>query len=85
MDQQELAEKLKNDPAALRAVMASRDGQALFQALQGNDGGQHLRQAAMEAAGGNTAEMVRLVQQVMASPEGAALVERIKSSIQRQG
>lgn len=85
MDQRELAEKLKNDPAALRSVMASRDGQALFQALQGNDGGVHLRQAAREAAGGNTAEMVRMLQQVMASPEGAALVERINEAIRHQG
>ena len=85
MDQRELAERLKNDPEALRSVMQSRDGQALFQALQGNDGGQRLRQAAMQAAGGNTAKMVRLLQQVMASPEGAALVERINDSIRRQG
>ena len=85
MDQRELAEKLKNNPEALRSVMQSRDGQALLQALQGSDGGQSLRQAATQAAGGNTAEMVRLMHQVMASPEGAALVERIHQSIRNQG
>lgn len=85
MEQQEIVEKLRKNPAALQSLMHSQDGQSLMRALQGNDGGKTLNHAAMQAAGGNTAEMMRLLQQVMGSPEGSALVHRIEETLKKQG
>lgn len=45
MDQKEMMERLKRDPAALQAVMGSRDGQMLLGLLSGSDGGRTLQQA----------------------------------------
>lgn len=83
MDQKEMVERLKQNPAALKSVMQSQDGQRLMQLLSGNDGGKTLNRAAMQAAGGNTAEMVRLISGIMQSADGAALVERINKSLQQ--
>ena len=85
MEQQEIVEKFRKNPAALQSLMQSQDGQNLMRALQGNDGGKTLNHAAMQAAGGNTGEMVRLLQQVMGSPEGSALVHRIEENLKKQG
>ena len=83
MDQQtaQILQQLKNNPAALQALMQSRDGQALLQMLSGGDGGASLQRAAQAAAQGNPAEMARLVCQVMKSPGGAALAERISKAV----
>ena len=81
MDNKELVEKLKGNQAALQALMRSRDGQALRQRLTQSDGGAALQKAAMSAAKGNTSDMVRMVNQVMQSPEGADLIRRINESI----
>jgi hypothetical protein len=54
-----------------------------MQLLSGNDGGKTLNRAAMQATGGNTAEMVRLISGIMQSADGAALVERINKSLQQ--
>jgi hypothetical protein len=83
MDQKEMVERLKQNPAALKSVMQSQDGQRLMQLLSGNDGGKTLNRAAMQATGGNTAEMVRLISGIMQSADGAALVERINKSLQQ--
>lgn len=85
MEQRDIVEKLRKNPAALQSLMQSQDGQSLLRALQGNDGGKTLNHAAMQAAGGNTGEMVQLLQQVMSSPEGSALVQRIEETLKRQG
>ena len=52
MDQQtaQILQQLKNNPAALQALMQSRDGQALLQMLSGGDGGASLQRAAQAAA-----------------------------------
>lgn len=83
MDQREVIERLKRDPSALQSIMQSQDGQRLMQMLSGSDGGAALNQAAMQASGGNTAEMVRMIKNVMSSPGGAALVQRIHDSLQK--
>ena len=49
MDQKEMMERLKRDPAALQAVMGSRDGQMLLGLLSGSDGGRTLQQAVRQA------------------------------------
>ena len=84
MEQWELIEKLRKNPAAVQSLMYSPDGQQLLRTLQGPDGGKTLARAAKEAAGGNSGGMVRLLQQVMSSPEGAALIRRIGENLQKQ-
>ena len=66
-----LVNQLKGNPAMLRALMQSQDGQALMQ------------MAVQSAAKGRPEEMVKMVNQVMQSPEGADLVERINKAVQK--
>ena len=82
MEQSELMEKLRQNPAALQRVMRSQDGQQLMRMLSGADGGSSLNRAAMQAAGGNTAEITKMIQNVMQSPEGAELIRRISERLQ---
>ena len=67
MNEQDMVKKLKNDPAALRSVMQSADGRALLGML----------------SGGDTAALSAMLQRVMATPEGAALVQHLEESLQR--
>lgn len=76
-----LAQQLKNNPAMLRSLMQSRDGQMLMQMLTQGDRGAGLQRAAQEAAQGNPAEMASMIQRIMQSPEGAALVDRISKAV----
>lgn len=78
-----LAKQLQNDPAMLRSLMQSRDGQALLQMLTQGDHGAGLQRAVQSAAKGDTSEMVRLVNQIMQSPGGAELVDRINKAVQK--
>lgn len=83
MDQKEMMERLKRDPATLQAVMQSQDGQMLLRLLSGSDGGRTLQQAVRQAAAGDTAAMSQMLQGIMSSPRGAALVQRIGESLQK--
>ena len=76
-------EQLKSNPAMLRSLMQSQDGQMLLRMLTQGDSGVGLQRAVQAAAKGNTAEMVQMVSQVMKSPEGAALVQRINRTVQK--
>jgi hypothetical protein len=78
-----LAQQLKNNPAMLRSLMQSQDGQALMQLLTRKDQGAGLQRAAQAAANGNPAEITSMIQNLMRSPEGAALVERINKAVQK--
>ena len=77
-----MMKQLQANPAALRRLMQSRDGQTLMQALTRPDNGTGLQQAVQAAARGDTSVMAQLVSRVAQSPEGAALMERISRSIQ---
>ncbi|WP_295762712.1 hypothetical protein [uncultured Oscillibacter sp.] len=78
-----MAEQLRKDPAALKSLMQSRDGQTLMQMLTQGDRGAGLQRAVQSAAKGDTTAMVQMVNQIMQSPEGAELVERINKAVQR--
>lgn len=78
-----LVEQLKSNPAMLQALMQSQDGQALMQMLTQGDRGAGLQRAVQSAARGNPADMVKLVNQVMQSPGGAELVNRINKAVQK--
>ena len=79
----QMAEQLKQNPAMLHALMQSRDGQTLLQMLTQKDHGAGLQKAVQSAARGNTEEMVKMVSQVMQSPDGAALIQRINQALQK--
>ena len=67
-----MMEQLKADPAALRQLMQSRDGQALMQALTRPDNGAGLQRAMQSAMHGDMNVMAELVGRVAQSPEGAS-------------
>lgn len=74
-----MMEQLKADPAALRQLMQSRDGQALTRP----DNGAGLQRAMQAAMRGDTNVMAELVGRVAQSPEGAALMERVSQRLQK--
>ena len=78
-----LAEQLKRNPALLRQLAQSKDGQTLMRMLTQQDQGASLQKAVQSAARGNPAELAQMVTKVMQSPDGAALVERINKAIQK--
>ena len=78
-----LAEQLKRNPALLRQLAQSKDGQTLMRMLTQQDQGAALQKAAQSAARGDTADMVRMVTQLMQSPDGVALVERINKALRK--
>ena len=78
-----LAEQLKRNPALLRQLAQSKDGQTLMRMLTQQDQGASLQKAAQSAARGNPAELAQMVTKVMQSPDGAALVERINKAIHK--
>ena len=79
----QMAEQLRKNPAMLKSLMQSRDGQALMQMLTQGDQGAALQRAVQSAAKGRPEEMVKMVNQVMQSPGGADLVERINKAVQK--
>ena len=79
----QMAEQLKNNPAMLRSLMQSHDGQKLMQLLTKDDNGASLQQAVQSAVHGNATQMTEMVKRIMQSPDGAALVERINKAIQK--
>lgn len=78
-----LAEQLRKNPAMLKSLMQSRDGQALMQMLTQGDRGAGLQKAVQSAARGDTSAMVQMVNQIMQTPSGAELVERINKAVQK--
>ena len=78
-----LVNQLKGNPAMLRSLMQSRDGQALMQMLTQGDRGAGLQRAVQSAAKGDTSAIMQMMNQVMQSPGGAELVERINKAVQK--
>lgn len=55
-----------------------------MQMLSAGDQGASLQRAAQSAAKGNPAEIMRMMNQVMQSPAGAELVQRINRSMKQK-
>ena len=70
----QMMEQLKSNPAALRKLMQSRDGQTLMQALTRPDNGAGLQRAVQAAMQGNTNIMADLVSRVAQSPDRKSVV-----------
>jgi len=75
-----LMEQMRKDPAAMQHLLSSRDGQALLQMMTQNDRGAALQQAAQSAMRGDVTQIIQMINQVMQSPGGADLVERINKA-----
>ncbi len=78
-----MMEQMKKNPAALRALMNSQDGQALMKMLTGPDQGARLQKAVQAAAGGDPSQLAEMINQITASSGGAALVDRLQKSAQK--
>ena len=86
MDEQmnRMMQQLKANPAMLQSLMQSPDGQALLRMLSAGDQGASLQKAAQSAVRGNPADLMRMMNQVMQSPAGAELVQRINQSVKQK-
>jgi hypothetical protein len=82
-DMNHLLRSLGKDSNTLRSIMNSADGQTLMRMLAGQDGGTSLRQAAQSAMQGDTAQMSRMIQNLMNTPDGAKLAERIRQAVEK--
>jgi len=78
-----LMEQLKNNPAMIQSLMQSQDGQTLMRMLTQGDRGAGLQRAVQSATRGDTSQMVKLMNQLMQSPSGNELVQRINKAMQK--
>ena len=74
---------MNQDPAAVQRLLSSQDGRRLVQMMAQVNGGPALQQAANSAMRGDTGHIVQMVNRLMQSPEGAALVERINQAAKK--
>lgn len=74
------AAALMKNKEAVQRVAQSAEAQTLLQML---DSGHGLQKAADQASQGDPKALFSLMQQVMKSPEGAQLLERINKNIPR--
>ena len=81
MNLQDQIRKIQQNPALVSQLMNSGDGQRLLQLLT-SDGGAQLQRATSAAEGGNTADMVHMLAQLMKSDEGAKLVQQLNQKLQ---
>ena len=79
----QLIEKFRKNPAMAQSLLRSDDGQKLMQLLTRGDGGAALNRAAQSAAAGNTKELAAMLSNLMKSPEGMAVMNRINDSAKK--
>lgn len=80
MNLQDQIKQVQQNKALAQQLMNSPDGQKLLQLLT-QDGGAQLKNATDAAAKGNTADIVRMIAQVMKSEEGAQIVQNINHQL----
>ena len=76
----ELSEKNRE---AITRLAKSSDAQKLMELLQRQNG--QVKQAAQQAAAGDPAQLMSIMDQLMHSKEGAELVDRIDSQAKQAG
>ena len=74
--------KLLGNSGAVKQLLQSEDTKRMMQLLQSKGSVQNAAQA---AARGDSAQLMGMMQQLMSSPEGAQLVERITKQAQQNG
>ena len=75
--------RLQENKYLAARIMRSGDGKKLLDLLTRGDGGAALDRAAASAAKGDTAELSRLLQGVMNTPEGAAAMSRLNDTARK--
>ena len=79
---QNLPDDLLKNRAAIAKLAASRDAKQLMEMLQGMGG---VQRAAQAAAGGDTGELMAMVEGLMHSEQGARIVQNISRQAQQAG
>ena len=79
---QNLPDDLLKNRAAIAKLAASRDAKQLMEMLQGMGG---VQPAAQAAAGGDTGELMAMVEGLMHSEQGARIVQNISRQAQQAG
>ncbi|MBE6956595.1 MAG: hypothetical protein E7450_03990 [Ruminococcaceae bacterium] len=74
--------KLLGNSGAVKQLLQSEDTKRMMQLLQGQGS---VQSAAQAAAKGDSTQLMGMMQQLMRSPEGAQLVERITKKVQENG
>ena len=78
-----LIQKFKQNRALAENIMHSGDGQKLMNMLTQGDNGAALERATQNAANGDTQELAQLLGNLMRSPEGAALMNRLNETAKK--
>ena len=78
-----LAEYLRQNPSMLQNLMRSQDGQTLMRMLTQKDQGATLQKAVQSAVKGDATEITKMIRNIMDSPDGSALIERINRITQK--
>ena len=73
---------LKANKALLQSLSQSKQAQQLMQMLSEKDGGAALQNAARAAERGNTADMAKMISDMMKDPQAAALIREINDAAQ---
>ena len=76
------AQALEQNRAAISKLAQSGDAQRLIELLRQGGG---VEQAAQAAAAGNPAALMAMMDRLMRTPEGAALVDRIGTQAKQAG
>lgn len=76
-------QRMNQDPATVQRLITSQDGRRLIQMMSQANGSPALQQAATSAMRGDTSQIMQMVNQLVQSPEGAALVERINQAAKK--
>lgn len=86
MDQNlnQITEMMQQNKGAILRLMQSADGKALIDMMRKQTGGENLNAAAAAAAKGNTAQLAGMVRSLMATEDGAKMVERITGELNRR-
>ena len=74
-------QQLLNDKKSIAALAKSPDAQALAKMLSQNRDPAALKKAAQDAAKGDTEQLRQLIKSITASPDGAALLQRLDKTM----
>lgn len=77
-NQQDILKLLQENRNSLVQLINSADGKRLITMLTKAQGSSALKDAATAAAKGNTAALSAMLSSLTATPEGAALIQRLK-------
>ena len=83
MDSNDVMKQLQANKGALLQLMNSPDGKRLVQLINQQAGSGNLRRAAGAAAKGDTAGITQILQNLVSTPEGAQVVERINRTMEQ--